>query len=119
MNYAKTSRNDFSANDRVESILLESKRFREACAKTMKISKALSDASSRKIDENQMHLEQSIILKEEIIANKCEAISIAKHAIKGKKIHDFYPVHRSCNEELKMVEEMLAELEKISYFKRQ
>jgi hypothetical protein len=97
--------------DRVNKVRLESSKFRKACAKSMTKSKILVAVSSRLIDENQEQLEQSMILKEEMIANKCENLSIMEYVRKDKKLNNIHPLYYK---ELRIIEERLAELDKFS-----
>ena len=100
---------EMSLIDRVNKVRLESSKFREACARSMIKSKVLAAVSSRLIDENQEQLEQSMILKEEMIAKKCEDLSIMDYVRKDKKPCKIHPLHYK---ELRIIEEMLAELDK-------
>lgn len=114
MNITNNHKTGLSPFDRFQSIILESRQFREECERSVTKSKALLEVSSSLANDTQEQLELSMILKEEMLSNKCEALSILKLGIEVETLNKSQPVSVNYWEELKIVEETLAELDLIS-----
>ncbi len=88
---------------RFEDIRAEAGRFRKEIAHNVVRAEDLKNTSYELLLAYQELLEESVVLKEEMIVTKSEALSIFELGCKAEKLNGSNPVSISYNEERKLI----------------
>lgn len=96
--------------EKTDNILDESRQFFQKCVEVRQQSNQIMNTSSKLINENKHLIEEATILKEEMIAKKCEALSILDLVVDIQGLSKDDPIYYSYEEEQQLVQDMIEDL---------